>query len=247
MKKLVFSIVIVTMLVISMLSASSYAQQASGVVIINSAYKVNPGTYNYIPFNLTCSGIVSGSFSAEAGLGDNIMVFVLDQNNFNSYQSGTQSSASYASGKVPSGSFNLNLGSGNYYIVLSNTYSTFSTKTVSLQVSYSCNSDSSTPSSSNQPSSSSSSSGLPSTPYYYSNLVLDSIPSVVNSGDTITFSGTLFTQDGKYVISGKTIYIKDDIAFATDTVLGTVVTDNTGKFHATWKATPKNNGNTYNF
>ncbi len=83
--------------------------------------------------------------------------------------------------------------------------------------------------------------------YYYTSLVLDSIPSVVNDGDTVTFSGSLLTQDGKYVIPSATIYIKDDIAFATDTTIGTLATDSNGKFYGTWKAIPKSGNGQYHF
>jgi hypothetical protein len=96
-------------------------------------------------------------------------------------------------------------------------------------------------------SSGSSSSGSSSTTsYYYSNLILDSIPSVVNAGDTVTLSGILLSQDGKYAFPGRTLYIKDDVAFDVDTILGTIVTDTSGKFYATWKATPKSNSGDYN-
>ena len=83
--------------------------------------------------------------------------------------------------------------------------------------------------------------------YYYSTLVLDSIPSVVNQDDTITFSGTLMTSDGKYIIPGRTTYIKDNIPFAPDTFIATVVTDSNGKFSATWNAIPKSGGGDYHF
>ena len=66
-------------------------------------------------------------------------------------------------------------------------------------------------------------------------LKLDSIPSNVKAGGIITFSGTLTTTDGR-VVQDATIYIKDDVDFDIDTVLGTVTTDESGKFSADWKA-----------
>ena len=51
-----------------------------------------------------------------------------------------------------------------------------------------------------------------------SSLILDPLPSVAQVGDTIVFSGQLMTADGEFVITGATIYIKDDINFGTDTV-----------------------------
>lgn len=113
------------------------SQIQSSTTITNNVYKVGPGTYTYIPFSLTCQASVSGSFSAQASLGNNIITMVLDQNNFQ-MSNNQQVSAYYDSGKVSSGSFNLTLQPGQYDIVLSNTYSSFSTKTVSIQASASC-------------------------------------------------------------------------------------------------------------
>src|SRR5207245_6490638 len=59
---------------------------SNSVTITNSVYKVGPGTYTYIPFYTSCSSAVTGSFSASAALGDNIIVYLLDQDNFNTYK-----------------------------------------------------------------------------------------------------------------------------------------------------------------
>lgn len=110
----------------------------SGTIIANNVYKVGPGTYTYIPFNLSCQASVTGSFSASAALGDNIIVYVLDQTNYDTYKSGNSPQAYYYSGKIGTGSFNVELLPGTYYIIMSNTYSSFSTKTVNLSSSYTC-------------------------------------------------------------------------------------------------------------
>lgn len=108
-------------------------------MIANSIYKVGPGTYEYISFYSPCSSTVTGQFSAEAALGDNIIVYLLDQNNFDAFKSGNSAQAYYNSGKASSGSLNVGISPGTYYIIMSNTYSSFSTKTVSLQASDMCN------------------------------------------------------------------------------------------------------------
>ena len=112
--------------------------QAPRFPIANSVYRVNPHTYTYIPFNMQCSGTVTGEFSAQAALGDNIIVYVMDSTGFRQFQSGGSAYTYYNSGKVSSGTLNIGLSSGQYYLILSNTYSTISTKNVSLQVSYTC-------------------------------------------------------------------------------------------------------------
>lgn len=119
-------------------SVNQQTNQQLQSVIANSVYKVNPRTYTYISFYSSCSSTVTGSFSAEAALGNNIIVYILDQDNFNAYNNGKSSQTYYNSGKVATGSFNIELSPGTYYIVMSNTYSSFSTKTVTLQASYTC-------------------------------------------------------------------------------------------------------------
>ena len=65
----------------------------------------------------------------------------------------------------------------------------------------------------------------PSGPYPLT-LLFDQIPTTVNAGDTITFSGKLITADGQFVVGGETICIKDDVDFGTDTVIGCLETSN---------------------
>ncbi|MGI0074901.1 MAG: hypothetical protein ACREA5_03040, partial [Nitrosotalea sp.] len=108
-------------------------------MIANSVYKVGPGTYTYISFYSSCSSTVTGRFSAEAALGDNIIVYLFDQNNFATFKNDNSAQTDYNSGKVSSGNLNVEISPGTYYVVMSNTYSSFSTKTVSLQASFTCN------------------------------------------------------------------------------------------------------------
>jgi len=60
-------------------------------------------------------------------------------------------------------------------------------------------------------------------------LTLDSIPSKVKAGDEIHISGTLKTTDGS-IVKGETVTIKS-IKLG---VIGTLETDNNGKFAGTW-------------
>ena len=79
-------------------------------------------------------------------------------------------------------------------------------------------------------------------------LILDPLPSTVQAGNTITFSGILLTADQQYYIPNETIYIKDDVSFGSDIVMGTVTTSNEdGTFSATWTATPRSDGGSYDF
>lgn len=110
----------------------------SGQKFVDSIYKISPGTYTYIRFTLPCEAQVEGGFVANDLLGDEIIVLVLDDYNFNKFENDGLVSSIYDSGKVKSGEFNLILESGNYYIVMSNQHSIISTKTVQFQAASFC-------------------------------------------------------------------------------------------------------------
>jgi len=112
--------------------------QLSGETIVDSVYKVKPGSYYYVYFTLYCVATVQGGFLASAALGDNIIVYFFDENRFNTFESGQSASTYYNSGKVESGVFDVTVNPGTYYIVLDNRYSLFSTKTVQLQAATFC-------------------------------------------------------------------------------------------------------------
>jgi hypothetical protein len=79
------------------------------------------------------------------------------------------------------------------------------------------------------------------TQFHSAILVLDPIPSNVQSGADITFSGKLSTTSG-LVVQSATINIKDGAGFGTDDELGSVTTDDNGGFSGVWTATTKSSG-----
>ena len=109
-----------------------------GQKFIDSIYKVEPGTYTYVSFTLPCIAKVQGGFVSNAVLGDNIIVYVIDDENFDRFENDRNMSTFYNGGKVKSGMFDVTLSEGEYYIVMSNTYSSFSTKTVQFQAASIC-------------------------------------------------------------------------------------------------------------
>jgi len=110
----------------------------TGQTIVDATYKVSPNSYSYVPFTLQCTANVQGGFVANAALGNDIIIFILDKDNFREFENGNDASTYYNSNKVESGNFDVTLPSGEYYVVLSNEYSTFSTKTVQLQIATRC-------------------------------------------------------------------------------------------------------------
>ncbi len=118
-------------------SADDLNLSLSGETFIDSTYKVNPGSYYYILFTLPCIANLQGGFLASAALGDNIMVYIVDDD-FRKYENDQDFQVYYQSGKVEADVFDRTLNSGTYYIIMSNTYSDFSTKTVQLQAAAAC-------------------------------------------------------------------------------------------------------------
>ena len=76
---------------------------------------------------------------------------------------------------------------------------------------------------------------------YVGVLELDGIPSAVQTGSQVTFSGSLTTASGLAVIDA-VIYIKDDVNFGRDKIIGTLRTDDAGRFYGTWTAQPRSSG-----
>lgn len=113
--------------------------QLSGETIVNSVFKVGPEKDYVVSFTLQCTATVQGGFIASAALGDNIIVYIFDDYNLSLYDSGESSTVYYNSEKVESGIFDVNLNPGKYHIMMDNTYSLFSTKTVALQAAATCN------------------------------------------------------------------------------------------------------------
>ena len=105
----------------------------SGQKFVDSIYKVNPGAYSYIAFTLPCEAKVEGGFAASDILGNDIIVLVLDDYNFNKFENDQYFTSFYYSSNVKSGGFDLTLQAEDYYIVISNQYSMISTKTVQFQ------------------------------------------------------------------------------------------------------------------
>jgi len=110
----------------------------SGQKFVDSIFQVDPGTYTYVSFSLPCIAQIKGGFAANDIFGNDIIVLVLDDYNFNKFENSQYYTSFYDSSKIHSGEFNLILESGDYYIVMSNQYSMLSTKTVQFKASSLC-------------------------------------------------------------------------------------------------------------
>lgn len=109
-----------------------------GDTIVDSKYKVSPGNYQSIPISIDCNANLHVGFSANSPLGNDIVLYVFDEFNFLKYQNKQEVFSIYNSDRVDSAEFDIILKPGYYYIVLSNTYSAVSEKTVELQAATIC-------------------------------------------------------------------------------------------------------------
>lgn len=102
--------------------------------IVNGLISVPAGSHEDYAFTAPPSSTVisvTGSFTASGGSGNDIVVLVMDQTNFVNWENGHQASAYYNSGQLTTGTISAELpSSGTYYLVYSNTFSVFSSKTV---------------------------------------------------------------------------------------------------------------------
>ena len=116
--------------------SSSTAQHSTNIV--NGLITVQPGGYNDYPMTIpsgVTSAVLTGTFTASGGSGNDIDVFVVDQTNFVNWQNGHQANAYYRSGQVTTGTISASLPAGaTYYLVYSNTFSSASSKNVQTTV-----------------------------------------------------------------------------------------------------------------
>jgi hypothetical protein len=125
--------VIAGALLLAVFTPTSLTTQRSAN-IVNGLITVQPSQYNYYPLTIPAgasSVVVSGSFTASGGSGNDIEVLVMDQTNYVNWSNSHQANAYYDSGQVTTGTISANLpGGGTYYLVYSNAFSSVSSKNV---------------------------------------------------------------------------------------------------------------------
>ena len=110
----------------------------SGKYLVDKTYRIEAGSYDGLSFERSCSFNLQGGFIANAALGDDIYVYVLDKEDFQKFADDQRFRSYYSSGKVEYDTFDFKLAPGEYYIIMSNHHSLFSTKTVQLEAATSC-------------------------------------------------------------------------------------------------------------
>ena len=111
------------------------ARQLHRVPIGSGAITVEASKYVYLsmPVPAGASNIkVQGHFSATGGSGNDIEVYLLNQDQYINWQNGHTTSAFYNSGRVTAGEVNATLpdDAGTYYLVFNNKFSLLTPKAV---------------------------------------------------------------------------------------------------------------------
>jgi hypothetical protein len=105
--------------------------------ITNGAVTVNATSYSWYQF-IVPQGItgvsVNGHFAASGGTGNDIIVYVLDEDGFANFKNGHPANTYYNSGKITQGAIGATLPntSGTYYLVFDNRYSLITPKAVQV-------------------------------------------------------------------------------------------------------------------
>lgn len=107
--------------------------------IVNGNITVNAGSYNDYSFTIPSDSSyseVQGTFTVSGGSGNTITVYIMDSTNFANWQNGQTTSSYCNSTEAPSGTSNVNLNSGTYFLVFDNTSDLNSQKSVYAEVFY---------------------------------------------------------------------------------------------------------------
>ena len=113
-------------------SPSKLVTQSSPLV--PRAFSVGARNLYATQFIVASSARVSGTFRASGGSGNDIQVFILDGDNYRLLEAGEQFHGYYSSGKISSGSIDVRLPKGSYYIVFNNKFSFLTNKAVDAEI-----------------------------------------------------------------------------------------------------------------
>ena len=99
----------------------------------------NPANYTFYPLEVPVGATnvrMQGHFSASGGAGNDVEVFLMNQDEYTNWQNRHATGTFYKSGRVTVGDVNVTLpeGAGKYYLVFNNRFSLFSQKVVAQNI-----------------------------------------------------------------------------------------------------------------
>jgi hypothetical protein len=106
-------------------------------VIANSTFNVTAGSWRYYTVDVTYAMLsphLVGTFTASGGSGNDIRVFVMTDADYINWSNGHAVYPEYSSGQLTTGSFDVYLSTGSYYLVYDNSFSSVSDKSVTTTV-----------------------------------------------------------------------------------------------------------------
>ena len=128
-------LVIVSLLVLAMSVPANAPLFQRESPIVTEAFTIGPGKYAWFRFGVPDNGgNVVGRFRASGGGGNDVEVYILDEDGFENFKNGHRVQTYYNSGRVTVANINVSLSSGTYYLIFSNTFSSVSNKAVNGNV-----------------------------------------------------------------------------------------------------------------
>jgi hypothetical protein len=110
---------------------------------VNESFTIEPRKYRYWNITATSQTLnqrITGHFEATGGSGNDVEVFLLDEDGFTNFKNGHSTRTLYNSGKVTAGTIDVPLpftgDSKTYYLVFSNTFSLLTNKAVQAKVDF---------------------------------------------------------------------------------------------------------------
>jgi hypothetical protein len=106
-------------------------------LIANTTFNVSAGSWRYYTIDVTyvmLSPHLAGTFTASGGSGNDIRVFVMTDTDYVNWSNGHAVYPEYSSGQLTTGSFDVYLSTGSYYLVYDNSFSSVSDKNVTTTV-----------------------------------------------------------------------------------------------------------------
>ncbi len=106
-------------------------------LVANSTFNVPAATWSFYTIDVTSEMLsphLQGTFTASGGSGNDIVVIVMTETDYINWSNGHAVYPEYSSGQVTTGSFDVYLSTGSYYLVYDNSFSAVADKNVTTTV-----------------------------------------------------------------------------------------------------------------
>ena len=101
---------------------------------MEKAIAIGAGEYFILRISPDKTETVNGRFQARGGSGNDVEVYILDEDGLENWKNGHSTPTYYNSERKTVGTFNVTLNRGVYYLIISNKFSSFSSKAVTLKL-----------------------------------------------------------------------------------------------------------------